>query len=119
MTALVLEEVTVKYQHRTVIDKLNWQVETGKIYSVIGPNGCGKSTLLKTIAGHLKPDRGEVLLDGKPIGSYSRRHLAKCVAMLQQSQDKLPEMTCARSSVTGAFHINRCGEPTERKMRRS
>lgn len=93
MTALVLEEVTVKYKHRTVIDKLNWQVETGKIYSVIGPNGCGKSTLLKTIAGHLKPDRGEVLLGGKPIGSYSRRHLAKCVAMLQQSQDKLPEMT--------------------------
>jgi iron complex transport system ATP-binding protein len=93
MTLLALENVTVKYHRRTVIDGLNWQADAGKIYSIIGPNGCGKSTLLRTIAGHLKPERGTVRLDGRPIGSYSRRRLAQHLAMLQQSQERLPEIT--------------------------
>lgn len=93
MTALLLEDVSVHYANRRVIDSLDWRAEEGKIYSVIGPNGCGKSTLLKAIAGHLKPEKGSIVLGGKPLGSYSRRHLARYLSMLQQSQDKQPDMT--------------------------
>lgn len=93
MTALALEDVTVKFNKRTVIDQLNWKAEAGKIYSIVGPNGCGKSTLLNTIAGHLKPERGTVLLDGQPLGSYTRQRLARHMAMLRQSQEQLPDMT--------------------------
>lgn len=93
MTALLLDNIAVKYNNRQVIERLNWEAEAGKIYSIIGPNGCGKSTLLKAISGQLKPAAGAILLDGKPIGSYTRRRLATHLAMLQQSQDKLPDMT--------------------------
>lgn len=93
MTLLALEDVTVQYGGRTVIKNVNWQVEAGKVCTIIGPNGCGKSTLLKTIAGHIKTDRGTILLESRPIHSFTPRRLAREIAMLQQSQDRLPEMT--------------------------
>jgi branched-chain amino acid transport system ATP-binding protein len=42
-------------------------VDTGQIAAVIGPNGAGKSTLFNLITGHLRPDSGQVLLDGYDI----------------------------------------------------
>jgi branched-chain amino acid transport system ATP-binding protein len=42
-------------------------VETGQIAAVIGPNGAGKSTLFNLITGHLRPDSGKVMLDGRDI----------------------------------------------------
>lgn len=93
MTALLLDQVSVNYHNRCVIDRLDWQAEEGKIYSIIGPNGCGKSTLLKAISGQLKTAGGSILLEGKPLEGYSRRSLARQLSMLQQSQDKLPDMT--------------------------
>jgi len=103
MTVLTLEEVTVRVSNRTVIDKLSWKMEAGKIYSIIGPNGCGKSTLLKTCAGQLKPAEGKVVLQGKPIDSYPRRQLARYMAILQQSQDKIPEITVRTLVSYGRF----------------
>ncbi|MDU4698234.1 MULTISPECIES: ABC transporter ATP-binding protein [Paenibacillus] len=93
MTALALDNLAVKYNHRPVIERISWKAEKGKIYSIIGPNGCGKSTLLKAIAGQLKPVRGTILLDDRPLASYSRRGLARYLSMLQQSQEKQPDLT--------------------------
>lgn len=93
MKALLLEETALEYNGRSVIERLSWQAEAGKITSIVGPNGCGKSTLLKAIAGQLKPKRGAVLVDGKPVGGYAPRQLARQLAMLRQSQERLPEMT--------------------------
>src|SRR5438067_5931483 len=46
---------------------VSFRVETRQIAAVIGPNGAGKSTLFNLITGHLQPDSGQVLLDGKDI----------------------------------------------------
>ena len=45
---------------------VSFQLHQGEIFGFIGPNGAGKTTLIKIIAGILRPDEGEVLLDGKP-----------------------------------------------------
>jgi iron complex transport system ATP-binding protein len=59
-------------------------VEPGRLLAIGGPNGAGKSTLLKLLAGDLVPSEGEVVLAGKPLGSYRPRQLARQRAVLPQ-----------------------------------
>ena len=59
----------------------------GQITAIIGPNGAGKSTLLRTLNGGLKTSAGEVLLDEKPIASYSRRSVARKIAVVAQEAE--------------------------------
>lgn len=58
--------------HKLVIDNLNFELEGGKIYGLLGPNGCGKSTLIKMIAGLLKPTSGDVLVCGEQISEKTK-----------------------------------------------
>ena len=55
------------------LDRVRLTVHPGEIVALIGPNGSGKSTLLRVVAGLLRPDRGDALLDGKPIEEPSPR----------------------------------------------
>ncbi|MEF3303434.1 ABC transporter ATP-binding protein [Paenibacillus sp. GYB003] len=93
MTALQAEDVTLRYDGRPVIERLNWHAESGRIHTIVGPNGCGKSTLLRAVAGQLKPRSGGILLDGKRLSGFAPRRLARELAMLAQSPDRLPDMT--------------------------
>ncbi len=61
-----LRGVTVGYPGLRVFDDLSLEIPAGVFTGIIGGNGSGKSTLLKTIAGLLKPVRGEVLIGGEP-----------------------------------------------------
>lgn len=49
------------------LDGIDLTVRDNEFITVIGPSGCGKTTLLRIIAGLLKPDAGEVLIDGRPV----------------------------------------------------
>jgi ATP-binding cassette subfamily F protein uup len=57
-----LEEVTMRYGERTLIDKFTTTVLRGDKIGLIGPNGCGKTTLLKLILGQLQPTSGTIKL---------------------------------------------------------
>lgn len=56
----------------------------GEVVGLIGPNGSGKTTLLRTLYRALKPDRGEVLLDGRPVSEMRTRDVARAVAVVVQ-----------------------------------
>ncbi|MEW5977943.1 MAG: ABC transporter ATP-binding protein [Acidobacteriota bacterium] len=49
------------------VENVNLEVRAGEFVCVVGPSGCGKSTLINIIAGFEKPDKGEALVQGKPI----------------------------------------------------
>jgi branched-chain amino acid transport system ATP-binding protein len=49
------------------VSDVSLRVEARQIAAVIGPNGAGKSTLFNLITGHLQPDSGQVLLEGRDI----------------------------------------------------
>ena len=81
---LEARSVTVKYGLREAVKRVSLSLEPGEMTAVIGANGAGKSTLLHTLNGAVAPSSGEVLLDGKPLTAYSRREVARRLAVVAQ-----------------------------------
>ena len=61
------------YGYKQIIKDMNLNLEGGNIIGLLGPNGSGKSTLIKILGGVLKPDSGNVTIDGKQIGIDTKR----------------------------------------------
>ena len=66
-TLLQVRGITKRFQGFTAVDSISFELLRGVIGGLIGPNGAGKTTLFNTMAGLMKPDAGEVLLDKIPI----------------------------------------------------
>jgi len=64
---LRLEEVSKSFGALKVVDGLSVSLEAGEALGVLGPNGAGKSTVFNLIAGHLAPDAGRIVYDGRDI----------------------------------------------------
>ncbi|MCP4328280.1 MAG: ABC transporter ATP-binding protein [Alphaproteobacteria bacterium] len=68
MTALLeIRGVTVRFGGVTAIDNVSFQLEQGELLGLIGPNGAGKTTMLRSITGVVRPQNGEVCLNGVDI----------------------------------------------------
>jgi phospholipid/cholesterol/gamma-HCH transport system ATP-binding protein len=62
-----VEDVTVAYGDFVVMKDINFEVEQGEVFVILGGSGCGKSTLLKNMISLVKPVTGKVLIDGRDI----------------------------------------------------
>lgn len=60
---------------RTIFSDIELNIPRGKITAIMGPSGCGKTTLLRLIGGQLKPERGNINVDGKLINKLPRAQL--------------------------------------------
>lgn len=69
---LKLKQLTVQFGHRMVLDNVNVEIAPGEFVGVIGQNGAGKTTLLRVILGLLKPNYGQILVEGKVTRKASR-----------------------------------------------
>jgi iron complex transport system ATP-binding protein len=85
MTYLMAEHVGVTKGGRVILDDVSLEAGAGDFVAVIGPNGAGKSTLLSVLAGLLKPQRGDVSLDGKNLSAIPPKMLALRRAYLPQN----------------------------------
>ncbi|MFT4229038.1 MAG: ABC transporter ATP-binding protein [Microbacterium sp.] len=82
---LVAAHATIGYDRQVISRDLSVEIPDGSFTAIIGPNGCGKSTLLRALARVLSPTAGHVLLDGKAIGSYRSKEVARELGLLPQS----------------------------------
>ena len=71
-----ISKLSKKYGKQQVLDDLSLHISAGKLIGLLGPNGCGKTTLIKIMSGLLPDYEGQVLLDGHPVGIYTREHVA-------------------------------------------
>jgi iron complex transport system ATP-binding protein len=68
-----------------VLNGVDLEVGAGELLAIIGPNGAGKSTLLRTLDGLQPSYAGGVEVDGRPVGGYRRRELARVVSFVPQN----------------------------------
>ncbi len=83
---LEAKEITAGYGGQDVLQAVSVAVEAGEFVGLIGPNGCGKSTLLRVVSHVLRPRRGTVTLDGKPIGQWPALEIARRMAFVPQEE---------------------------------
>ncbi|MGH7040678.1 MAG: ABC transporter ATP-binding protein [Acetobacteraceae bacterium] len=89
------------------VNRVSLTVETHQIAAVIGPNGAGKSTFFNLITGHLRPDEGRVLLDGRDItGVAPHRICALGVGRSFQRTNIFPRLTVFEN-IQAAFIAHR------------
>jgi iron complex transport system ATP-binding protein len=84
---LEAKEITVKYGTRLAVAGVSLRLKASQVTAIIGPNGAGKSTMLRTLNGGLAYASGDILLDNQPLNFYSRRAIAKRIAVVAQEAD--------------------------------
>ena len=92
-----VEHVSQRFGNVEVLKDVSFELERGKIYSIMGPSGCGKSTLLKIMIAADPPTSGKVFLDGIDMWNAEERQLAqarKKFGVLFQSSALLNGLTC-------------------------
>ncbi len=82
--AVVAQDLRHAYGPETVLRGLSFDVKKGEFFIIIGPNGSGKTTLLKILAGIDRSFQGNVELLQRPLQSYTRRELARRLALVPQ-----------------------------------
>jgi len=75
------------------LERVSLHVRRGQMLGIVGPNGSGKSTLLRLMAGIVRPDSGQVLVEGRPVALLGRRELARRLAFLPQHSSPAFELT--------------------------
>lgn len=72
---LEIKSLSFSHGERTIFQNVNINVPRGKIVAIMGPSGSGKTTLLRLIGGLLKPDSGEILVNGQNIHGMTQKEL--------------------------------------------
>ena len=67
-----IKSLTKSYLNKKAVNNLSLNLEKGKVVGILGPNGSGKTTIIKILAGILRSNKGQVLIDGKNPGAYTK-----------------------------------------------
>lgn len=101
MTLLATQQLRVSIGGRLVCRDLDFSVQPGECWALLGANGAGKTTLLHTLAGLRDADAGNIYLNARELGEWSPRELARSRGVLfQDSQDTFPA-TVMETVLTG------------------
>ncbi len=75
--AIEFRNVTMIFDERKVLNDLSFKVMKGETKIILGGSGCGKSTTIKLVLGLLKPDSGQILVDGEDVTEYDETDMMK------------------------------------------
>jgi ABC-2 type transport system ATP-binding protein len=114
---LSVSNLAKSYGSRPAVDGVSFQVRAGQTVGLLGPNGAGKSTTVGMLCGLLRPDAGEVRLDGEPVGAGASNAKRK-IGLVPQDlalYDDLParenlRLFGALYGLSGALLKRRCDE---------
>ncbi len=100
---LELKDITKRYPGVLALDGVSLSLEAGEVHALLGENGAGKSTLIKVLAGAIRPERGEILMDGA-----SHSHMTPALAqqlgigVIYQEFNLVPSLSIAENIFLGS-----------------
>lgn len=100
---MFVKDLTKRYDGKTVVDSVSFEIPKGKVISLIGPNGAGKSTVMGMISRLIASDEGLVDFEGKDIGKWKSKELAKRLAILTQTNNIQMKLTVRELVTFGRF----------------
>ena len=103
-TILGARNVSKAFFGNPVLRDVSIELVGGRIHALLGENGAGKSTLINLLSGTLRPDSGEILVDGRPIASLTPDEAHQLgVAVVQQELSLAPHLSIAENIGLGAY----------------
>lgn len=111
---LHVDGLSKSYGTNRVVDDLHLEIEEGELVALLGPSGCGKTTTLRMIAGFLRPDGGQIVLNDKVINHMPpyRRN----IGMVFQSYALFPHMTVFDNVAYGLKERRRDNAEIQRRV---
>ena len=102
MALIELSNISKRYGATVALDNVSFQLLKGEVHALIGENGAGKSTLMNILAGAVKPDAGEITIEGRPYAPTgpldARSH---GVALIHQELSLCSHLTVAENILLG------------------
>jgi len=113
--AIVIENLSKTYKNGRGIRDINLEIEHGEIFGFLGPNGTGKTTAMKIMTGLMKPDKGDVWINGHSITNDFEKAM-KSVGCIIENVTPFPYLTAYENmKLCGRFYpdvddsrINEC-----------
>lgn len=92
-----------KYDGKTVVNSVSFEIPKGKVLSLIGPNGAGKSTVMGMISRLVAKDAGIIQFEDKDLSKWKSKELAKKLAILTQHNNIQMKLTVRELVAFGRF----------------
>jgi phospholipid/cholesterol/gamma-HCH transport system ATP-binding protein len=111
--SIEFRNVTMTFDDRNILDNLSFKVMKGETKIILGGSGCGKSTTIKLVLGLLKPNSGQILVDGEDITNYSEvqmMRVRKKIGMIFQEGALFDSLSVYENV---AFKLHESGVPED------
>ena len=100
---LELRDLAKRFGATVALDGVDLELRAGEVHALVGENGAGKSTLMNIVAGAMRPDRGEMHVDGRPYGPRTPLEARRRgVALIHQELSLCPHLSVTENILLGA-----------------
>lgn len=101
--SIEVRHLSKRYGDVCVVDDVSSELPQGEVISLIGPNGAGKSTVFGMVCRLLERSSGDILLDGRDVGEWDAKDLARRMAILPQTHTTQMKITVEELVSFGRF----------------
>ncbi|MEE9367605.1 MAG: ABC transporter ATP-binding protein [Pontiella sp.] len=102
-TAIQIKNLSLRLSGKTILRKVSLEINRGEYISIIGPNGAGKTSLVKCISRIYSNWSGTVQINGKDIGQFSQRELARQLSYVPQAEGRTLPFTVFEFVLMGRY----------------